>query len=109
MNKYTIEQLDKMNKAQVNAVAKKLGIKYGKLSLMQTREAIVNFKDVPKVDMKAKAKTARDGSKMAKCIDIFKKGGSRQDIIAKFASEAKVTQKALGTYYQLVKKKLATK
>jgi hypothetical protein len=102
LNQATVE---KMNRSELRTAAKQAGIKYGKMSLMQVREALVAHKP-SKVEKKGERK-ARTGTKMQKAIALFDKSAARKDVIAKFMSEAKLTKAGAATYYALVKKKLA--
>lgn len=106
----TKTEVESLNRAELRAAAKKAGIKYGKMSLMQVREALFFLKPTKVVEKtKKKDGSARDGSKMALAIAIFQKSPNavRKDVIAKFISEAGLTKAGSSTYFQLIKKKLA--
>jgi hypothetical protein len=108
---YTQEQVEKMSKAELHKNAKAAGIKYGKLSLMQTREALVAYKPDSKPAKKKGEKAVRkkrSGTKMELALEIVKKNPNlaRKEIIAKFISEAKLTKAGSATYYALVTNKL---
>lgn len=113
MTTLTNEQIEKMNKGELHKAAKARSIKYGKLSVMQVREALKANPDVPKPAAKAKRvppKRKDDGkpSKMDKAVEIMKANPKlvRKDIIALFMSDAGLTKAGASTYYQLVQKKL---
>jgi hypothetical protein len=116
----TKETIDKMSRKDLRLTAKVAGIKYGKLSVMQIREALLNAPDVvtEKPTKSAKKKIAtkketkvrkeRTGTKMEAAMEIMQEndGKSRKEIIALFMSKAKLTKAGAATYYALCKKKM---
>lgn len=112
MAKLTDDQIDKMGKRELNAAAKVRGIKYGKMSLLQIREALKKNPDEPAPQEKGKRaprKTA-DGkpSKMERAIAVFKSNPKqpRKVIIKKFIDDVGLTKAGASTYYTLVQQKL---
>lgn len=106
LNQATVE---KMGRKDLRAAAKAAGIKYGKLSLMQIREALVKGEGTTKsTNNKKSARTKRGGTKMEAAIAIMKDNPdkSRKEIIALFISKAKLTKAGSNTYYTLVQKAL---
>lgn len=108
MTKFTVESVEKMGRNDLRAAAKSVGIKYGKLSLMQIREQLVNSKPAKAEKSKKDNGPARAGSKMLLAIEIMKKNPNqpRKVVIGKFIDEAKLTKAGASTYYQLCLKKL---
>jgi hypothetical protein len=110
MTTLTDKQIDDMSKVQLRTACKARGIKYGKLSLMQQREALKAQKDEPSPKQK-KARTKQDGpregSKMALALQVFKdnKGKERKDILKLFIDKVKLSKAGANTYYQLLKSK----
>jgi hypothetical protein len=98
-----------MNRSELRAAAKAAGIKYGKLSLMQIREALTNHK--PAKAKKSGERKQRTGTKMEAALAVMEKhpGLVRKQIIAKFIDDVGLTKAGANTYYALVQKKLKTK
>jgi hypothetical protein len=98
-----------MGRTELRAAAKAAGIKYGKLSLMQIREALVKEAPASKTSNNKKStRNKRGGTKMEAAIAIMKDNPdkSRKEIIALFISKAKLTKAGSNTYYTLVQKAL---
>ncbi|MFL6601803.1 MAG: hypothetical protein ACJ8R9_10775 [Steroidobacteraceae bacterium] len=110
MKKDVVEALDKTKLFQT---AKRFGIKTSKLSLMQIREALVKAGDEPpKKEKKPKADGPRPGSKVARCLELYKDNIKlpRKDIIELFLKKGGLTSKAAAsTYFQNIKSKYGTK
>jgi hypothetical protein len=113
-----------LNRTELRQHAKAAGIKYGKMSLLQIREALAGAdtkllskpaKGPKKAISKAnkgdnkKSRKQRTGTKMELALEICKKNPNmpRKGIIAKFISEAKLTKAGANTYYALCQKKIA--
>ena len=120
MAKLTGEKIEQMGKRELYAAAKARGIKYGRMSLMQIRDALKANPDEPAPKQKgAKAKKAppkrkaADGkpSKMDAAIEVMRKNPNlpRKSIIAKFIDDVGLTKAGASTYYTLVQKKLKDK
>jgi hypothetical protein len=98
-----------MTRQELRAAAKKAGIKYGKMSLLQIRNALADVKPGAAVkSKKEKVRKERTGTKMESAMKILADNGdkSRKEIIALFQSKAKLTAAGANTYYQLCQKKL---
>jgi hypothetical protein len=97
--------IDKMSRQELRAAAKAAGIKYGKMSLMQIRDALRDHTPAPK--KKTTERKERTGTKMEKALAIRAKFPdlARKEIIAKFISDAGLTKAGANTYYALVMKK----
>jgi hypothetical protein len=106
MTVFTKEQVEGMTRKDLRASAKKVGIKYGQLSLMQLREALVDYKPSKKVEKEDRKK--RSNTKMQLAVDLYTKNvdASRKEIIELFISKAKLTKAGSATYYSLIKQKL---
>ena len=105
---YTQATVEKMDRKELRAAAKQAGIKYGKLSLMQVREALIKHKgNTDKIPSK-KERAKRGGTKMEAAIALVKANpdSARKEIIALFISKAKLTKAGANTYYTLVQKAL---
>lgn len=112
MAKLTDEQIESMSKAQLRTACKARSIKYGKMSIMQQREALKQNKDEPAVKEKGKkgrpkSDGPRPGSKVEAALKIFQdnKGKPRKDVIKLFMEKAKLSKAAANTYYQNIKTK----
>src|SRR5665213_1113419 len=66
------EVVEKMGKQELHQNAKRLGIKYGKLSLMQIREALIASDDKVPTKPKQRDTSPRKGSKVEKCVELYK-------------------------------------
>lgn len=122
MTTLTNDQIDSMSKAELRTACKARGIKHGKLSILQQRDALKAMKAEPldhsltdEIKMNKKGKKVRAkqdgpraGSKMALALEICKvnKGKDRKDILKLFMDKAKLTKAGASTYYQLVQKRL---
>jgi len=91
-------------------VGDKAGIKYGKMSLMQIREALIAGKPTKWRDAAKGKNQARPGSKMEAAIKIVADNPNlpRKAIIARFIDDAGLTKAGANTYYQLVHKKIGS-
>jgi hypothetical protein len=100
--------VDKMTRTELRAAAKAAGIKYGKMSLMQIRDAL---RDVKPVAKKERVRAERTGTKMEAAIKIIEDNSdkSRKEILALFQTKAKLTKAGANTYYSLCQKKLKAK
>jgi|GEM_PF-5833657 len=103
--------VEKMDKAELHRTAKKFGIKYGKLSLMQIREALINAGDEPpnkEKKQRAKQEGPRPGSKMEKAVMIYSenKDKPRKEILKLFQDRVKLTKAGSNTYFAIIKKKM---
>jgi hypothetical protein len=98
-----------MSRQELRTAAKAAGIKYGKMSLMQIREALKDAKPVKKAGPKVRKQ--REGTKMEAAMAVMEKypDKARKEIIAKFISDVGLTKAGANTYYSLVQKKLKTK
>jgi hypothetical protein len=107
MSTLTNDQIDNMSKAELRAACKARGIKFGRLSLLQQRDALKENKAEP-VKAKKEKKEYEPRGKMAQAIDIYvkNKDKARKEIIALFISKAKLTKAGSATYYALIKKRL---
>ena len=113
MAKLTADQIEKMGKRELNAAAKARGIKYGKMSLLQIREALKANPDEPAPKEKSKRggkRPTKDGkpSKMDRALEIMKSNPkqTRKVIIGKFINDVGLTKAGASTYYTLCQKKL---
>jgi len=110
MAQLTDKQIDDMNRADLAKACKARGIKHGKLSLMQQRDALKANKDEPKPkEKKVREKGNREPrGKMALAIDLFQKNKDkpRKEIIKLFQEKAKLTKAGSATYYALIQKRL---
>jgi hypothetical protein len=109
MTALTGDQIDKMTKAELGKACKARGIKHGKMSLMQQREALKKDKDEPAPKVKAKREKQegpRPGSKMEKATEIYaaNKDKARKDILKLFETKAGLTKAGANTYYALIVK-----
>ncbi len=109
MTALTNEQIDKMTKAELSKACKARGIKAGKLSLMQQREALKKDKEEPAPKVKAKREMQegpRPGSKMEKATEIYaaNKDKPRKEILKLFETKAGLTKAGANTYYALIVK-----
>jgi|SRR5665213_971505 len=95
------EAVNQMSRLQLRTAAKAYGIKYGKLSLMQIREALIEAGDVPIVKKKQKDNGPRAGSKVEKCLELYREHpkASRQELIGIFIKEGKLTSPAAASTY----------
>jgi hypothetical protein len=126
-NKFTVEQVEKMDRMHLIRAAKTVGIKTGKLSLMQIREALVKSdlsaadrkpaKKAVKVDYKPnvtnrkpevvektkKVDGPRSGTKLSQCFDLYKSNQklARKDIMALFIKDVKISKACANTYVSL--------
>src|SRR5258708_7606620 len=108
----TKTEVESLTRPELRSAAKKAGIKYGKMSLLQIREALVASKPAKVVEKTKKQKgVARPGSKMLAAIELVQKhpDWERKQMIVAFIEKIGLTEKGAPTYYQLVKKKLNTK
>ena len=117
MSKLNNEKIEAMSKRELYAAAKARGIKYGRMSMFQIREALKGNPDEPapkKAEPKEKKgrakRQAADGkpSKMDLAIEVVKNNPKqpRKVIIKKFIDDVGLTKAGASTYYTLVKKKL---
>jgi hypothetical protein len=108
----TKSEVEALNRSELRSAAKKAGIKYGKLSLLQLREALVAH-NPSKVVVKTKKEkgVARPGSKMLLAIQLVEKhpDWARKVAIQAFQDKIGLTKAGSATYWQLVNKKLNTK
>jgi hypothetical protein len=106
-----------LNRTELRQHAKAAGIKYGKMSLLQIREALAKAdtkllskpaKAAKKANGKAERK-AKTGTKMEKALKLMEKnpGLVRKAILAKFMNDVGLTKAGAATYYALITKKLA--
>lgn len=116
MSTLTNEQIDSFSKAQLRTACKARGIKYGKMSIMQQRDALKANKDEPAPKAKGKkgrpkSDGPRPGSKSAKCLEIYNanKDKSRKELLELFIKKGGLTSPAAAsTYYQNIKKRFGT-
>jgi|SRR5581483_189477 len=105
----TDKQIDDMSKGDLAKACKARGIKHGKLSLLQQREALKKQKDEPAPkEKKAREKGDREPrGKMALAIDIFTKNKDkpRKEVLKLFQDKAKLTKAGSATYYALIQKR----
>jgi DNA-directed RNA polymerase specialized sigma24 family protein len=103
--------IDQMSRQELRAAAKAAGIKYGKLSLFQIREALKDAKPVSKKKSEPKERKVRSGTKMEAALAVMTKypDKARKEIIAKFIDDVGLTKAGAATYYSLVQKKMKTK
>jgi len=110
MSALTDKQIDEMSKGDLGKACKARGIKHGKLSLLQQREALKKQKDEPAPkEKKAREKGDREPrGKMALAIDIFEKNKDkpRKEVLNLFQDRAKLTKAGSATYYALIQKRL---
>ncbi len=104
--------VEKMSKAELHKTAKAFGIKYGKLSLLQIREALIKAGDEPPTKEKKERKKQdgpREGSKMALAVEVYRdnKDKARKDILKLFMDKVKLTKAGANTYFAIIKKKEA--
>lgn len=106
-----MSDFEKMDRNQLRAAAKAVGIKYGKMSLLQIREALAAHK--PAKPSKAakketKVRKERTGTKMEAAIALVEKhpDWDRKKIIAAFIDTVGLTKAGSNTYYTLVMKKV---
>jgi hypothetical protein len=111
-----------LGKAELRQHAKAAGIKYGKMSLLQIREALAKVDTATLVVGKPAKKAGpsgrknpskperkeRTGTKMEKALAIVQDNRDlpRKAIIKLFMEKAKLTKAGSATYYSLVQKKL---
>lgn len=111
----TNDQIESMTKGELAKACRARGLKYGSLSLMQQRELLKeNRADPPPKEKKVRPKQDgfREGSKAAKCAELFKENPklARKDMIDLFMKKGGLTSKAAAnTYYQNIKGKLKPK
>jgi len=108
----TTAEIASMSRADLRKAAKAAGIKYGKMSLMQIREALSEVK--PTKSKKAdgpKVRKERTGTKMEAALELMTKnpGLVRKQIITKFIDDVGLTKAGANTYYSLCQKKLKAK
>lgn len=106
----TNDQIDEMSKSDLAKACKARGIKYGKMSLMQQRDALKANKEEPKPkEKKQREKGDREPrGKMALAIDLYTKNKDkpRKEIIKLFQDKAKLTKAGSATYYALIQKRI---
>lgn len=121
MSALTTDAIDQMSKMELRHAAKQRNIKYGKLSLLQIREALKSNPEEIEMSSKKKAvakkapakkkvgKTGDGPSKMDLAVEIYKanKNAPRKKLIELFMKDAGLTKAGAGTYVQLVRKKLS--
>jgi len=95
------EVVEKMGKQELHQNAKRLGIKYGKLSLMQIREALIASDDKVPTKPKQRDTSPRKGSKVEKCVELYKANSkaTRQELIAIFIKSGGLTSPASASTY----------
>jgi hypothetical protein len=100
-----------MTRKELRAAAKTAGIKYGKMSLLQIKNALADVKPGAKKKAEPKVRKERTNTKMAQAIAIATKYPDldRKGLIAKFMSDAKLTKAGASTYLSLVRAKMKTK
>jgi hypothetical protein len=100
-----------MTRQELRAAAKQAGIKYGKMSLLQIRNALADVKPAAKSKKEKVGRKERTGTKMESALKIMSDNSdkSRKEILALFQSKAKLTKAGSATYYALCQKKLKSK
>jgi hypothetical protein len=117
----TANDYNSLSRTELRQHAKAAGIKYGKMSLMQIREALANVdtkvlknaKPPKKAGSKvvAKVRKERTGTKMESALEVMTKNPNmvRKQIIAKFIDDVGLTKAGANTYYSLCQKKWKAK
>ena len=104
----TDKQIDEMTKVELAKACKARGIKHGRLSLLQQRNALKANKEEPKAKEKKAREPREPRGKMAVAIGIYEKNKDkeRQEILKLFQDTAKLTKAGANTYFALIRKRL---
>ena len=104
----TDNQIDEMTKAELAKACKARGIKHGRLSLLQQRNALKANKEEPKAKEKKSREPREPRGKMAVAIGLYEKNQDkpRQEILKLFQEKADLTKAGANTYFALIRKRL---